>query len=107
MVKAGNFPWCFPGSSCGESREFRLTENSLDFLAGNPFYTKRFAHYVGKRCRSSTIKDIAKELMLGWHAVKELKEYMEGLLRKTGTPAPAMIAWTRSRSGWGAPSGSS
>jgi hypothetical protein len=27
MAKAGNFPWRFPGSSCGESREFRLTEN--------------------------------------------------------------------------------
>jgi len=23
----------------------------LDFLADNPFYTKRFAYYVGRRCR--------------------------------------------------------
>ena len=28
MAKAGNFPWRFPGSLCGESREFRLTENT-------------------------------------------------------------------------------
>jgi transposase len=64
----------------------------LNFLAGNPFYTKRFADYVGKRCRSSTIKDIAKELKLDWHTVKDLdKEYMTKLLEKTGTPAPTMI----------------
>jgi transposase len=64
----------------------------LDFLAGNPFYTKRFADYVGKRCRSSTIKDIAKELKLDWHTVKDLdKEHMTKLLEKTGTPAPTMI----------------
>jgi transposase len=64
----------------------------LDFLADNPFYTKRFADYVGKRCRSSTIKDVAKELKLDWHTVKNLeKEYMEKLLKKTGTRAPTMI----------------
>jgi len=28
MAKAGNFPWRFPGSLCGEFRDFRLTENS-------------------------------------------------------------------------------
>ena len=36
----------------------------LDFLADNPRYTKRFAFYVGKRCRSASIKDIATELAL-------------------------------------------
>jgi transposase len=69
-----------------------VKQETLDFLAGNPFYTKRFAHYVGKRCRSSSIKDVAKELMLDWHTVKELeKEYMAELIRKTGTPAPTII----------------
>jgi transposase len=64
----------------------------LDFLANNPFYTKRFADYVGKRCRSGTIKDIAKELKLDWHTVKDLEmEYMEKILKKTATPAPSMI----------------
>ena len=28
MAKAGNFPWRFPGSLCGEFRDFRLTENN-------------------------------------------------------------------------------
>src|SRR4030042_752683 len=32
----------------------------LEFLADNPCYTKRFAYYVGRRCRQATIKDIAE-----------------------------------------------
>jgi transposase len=70
----------------------KVKQEKLGFLANNPFYTKRFAQYVGKRCRSSTIKDIAKELLLDWHTVKDLeKEYMNELLLKTGTPAPIII----------------
>jgi transposase len=64
----------------------------LDFLADNPFYTKRFAYYVGRRCRNSTIKDVAKELKLDWHTVKELeKQYMRAQLARAGTPAPKRI----------------
>jgi transposase len=48
--------------------------------------------YVGKRCRSASIKDIAKELMLDWHTVKDLeKEYMAKALAMAGTPAPTVI----------------
>jgi transposase len=55
----------------------------LGFLANNPFYTKRLAHYIGQRCRSSSIRDVAKELRLDWHTVKELdKEYMRASLRE-------------------------
>ncbi|MCF8240616.1 MAG: transposase family protein [Melioribacteraceae bacterium] len=57
--------------SCGDKREYieleihrikcrnckSVTQERLDFLADNPFYTKRFAWYVGRRCRSSTIFD--------------------------------------------------
>jgi transposase len=64
----------------------------LDFLADNPFYSKRFAYYVGRRCRSTTIKDLAKELNLHWHTVKELdKQYMRAQLARTGTPGPRRI----------------
>jgi len=64
----------------------------LDFLADNPRYTKRFAFYVGRRCRSATIKDVAKELALDWHAVKDLeKQYMREQLRRAGTPGPKVI----------------
>ena len=43
-------------------------QERLDFLADNPFYpfyTKRFAYYVGQRCRAAPIKDVAKDLALG------------------------------------------
>ena len=64
----------------------------LEFLADNPFYTKRFAYYVGRRCRSATIKDVAEELRLGWDAVKELdKQYLRAQLQRVGTPGPKVI----------------
>jgi len=73
--------------SCGKVKRERL-----EFLANNPFYTKRFAYYVGRRCRSATIKDIAEELKLDWHAVKELdKQYMAAQLAKAGRPGPKVI----------------
>lgn len=64
----------------------------LPFLADNPFYTRRFAYYVGRRCRAATIKDIAEELGLNWDAVKELdKQYMRAQLQRAGTPGPKVI----------------
>ena len=64
----------------------------LDWLAENPFYTKRFAFYVGRRCRAGTIKDVARELHLDWHTVKELeKQYMREQLRRAGNPGPKVI----------------
>ncbi len=72
---------------CGKVKRERL-----EFVADNPFYTKRFAYYVGRRCRSATIKDIAEELNLDWHAVKELdKQYMAAQLAKAGSPGPKVI----------------
>ena len=78
--------------SCGDRRvylEFEIRRiqcqrcgtvkrERLDFLAGNPFYTKRFAYYVGRRCRSATIKDIADELKLDWDTVKTLEKQRSG-----------------------------
>jgi hypothetical protein len=59
------------------------------FLADNPFYTKRFAYYVGQRCRAAPIKDVAKDLALDWHTVKALdKQYMEAPLARRGLPSP-------------------
>jgi transposase len=64
----------------------------LAFLADNPFYTKRFAYYVGRRCRQATIKDIAHELNLDWETVKTLEQqYMRAQLAKAGTPGPTAI----------------
>ena len=72
---------------CGKVKRERL-----EFLADNPFYTKRFAHYVGRRCRQATIKDIAQELNLDWDTVKTLeKQYMQAQLARAGTPWPKAI----------------
>lgn len=69
-----------------------MKQERFDFLADNPFYTKRFAFYVGKRCRTSTIKDVATELHLDWKTVKELeKQYLREQLRRAGTPRPKVI----------------
>jgi transposase len=69
-----------------------VKQEQFDFLADNPFYTKRFAFYVGKRCRTSTIKDVATELHLDWKTVKELeKQYLREQLRRAGTPRPKVI----------------
>jgi len=73
--------------SCGQVRRERLT-----WLADNPFYTKRFAFFVGRRCRASTIKDVAREFQLDWHSVKELEmQYMREQLRRAGLPGPKVI----------------
>ena len=92
--------------SCGDARIYlevevrrvqckgcgKVKREKLPWLANNPFYTKRFAYYVGRKCRAMTVKDVAKELKLDWHAVKALdKEYMREQLRRTGTPGPKAI----------------
>ena len=69
-----------------------MKRERLEGLADNPLYTKRFAFYVGRRCRESTIRAIADELALDWHTVKELdKQYMREQLRRAGNPAPRVI----------------
>ena len=92
--------------SCGDKRIFlelevrridcrrcgKVKRERLDFLADNPLYTKRFAFYVGRRCRAETIKDVAVELALDWHTVKALDmQYMEAQLKRAGTPGPQVI----------------
>jgi transposase len=70
----------------------KVMREQLDFLADNPFYTKRFAWLVGRRCRVSTIKDVAEELNLDWQTVKALEcQYMRAQLAKAGTPGPRAI----------------
>ena len=69
-----------------------MKREALDFLSDSPFYTKRFAYYVGRRCRSATISDVAKELRLDWDSVKALDtQYMKAQLAKAGTPGPLRI----------------
>lgn len=70
----------------------KVKQEKLDWLADSPFYTKRFAFYIGRRCRDSSIRDVAKEFHLDWKTVKALeKQYMQEQLRRAGTPGPKVI----------------
>lgn len=69
-----------------------MKRERLDWLAENPSYTKRFAFFIGKRCRSSSIRDVADEHLLDWHTVKELEmQYMREQIRRAGKPRPKVI----------------
>ena len=70
----------------------RGKQERLDLFADNPFYTKRFAFWVGRRCRASTIQDVARETHLNWKTVKALEmQYMREQLRRAGRPGPRII----------------
>jgi transposase len=72
---------------CGKVKRERL-----DFLADNAHFTKRFAFYVGRRCRHASIRDVAKELKLDWDTVKTLeKQYMCVQLKRAGMPGPRAV----------------
>lgn len=92
--------------SCGTSRIYlevdvrrvfcrqcgKVKREKIEWMSENPFYTDRFAFYVGRRCRTSTIQDVSKELKLDWHTVKELdKEYMQEQLRRKPVVTPRVI----------------
>jgi transposase len=64
----------------------------LEDLLDNALHTKRFAQYVGRRCRTETISDVARELHLDWHTVKRLeKQYMQEQLKRAGEPRLKVI----------------
>ena len=70
----------------------KVKQERFDWLADYPFYTKRFAFYVGRRCRDASVRDIAQELHLDWKTVKSLeKQYMREQLRRIGMPGPKVI----------------
>ena len=70
----------------------KVKQEPLAFLADHPFHTKRFAFSVGRRCRASPIRDVAKELRLAGHTVKAREQpYMREQLRRAGTPGPRVI----------------
>lgn len=69
-----------------------MKRERLDWLGANPRYTHRFALYVGKLCRSASVKEVAADLHLDWHTVKEMdKLYMREQLVRAGEPRPGII----------------
>jgi transposase len=69
-----------------------VKQERLEWLAENPSYTKRFAFHIGRRCRTASVADVAKEQLLDWKTVKELDmQYMREQIKRAGTPAPRAI----------------
>jgi transposase len=69
-----------------------VKQEKLPWLADSPFYTKRFAYFVGRRSRTARISDVARELHLDWRAVKEPdKQYMREQLHRIGRPGPKAV----------------
>src|SRR5215204_1869426 len=91
-VETRGYSWSW---RCGVSiaaAAAKVKRERLDFLADNPLYTRRFALFVGRRCRQASIADVAKELALDWHTVKALEmQYMEAQLARAGRPSPQVI----------------
>ena len=69
-----------------------MKREELKWLSDNPFYTKRFAYSVGRKCRTMTVKDAAKEFHLAWDTVKTLEQdYMKKQLQRYPVAAPRVI----------------
>ena len=61
-----------------------MKQERLEWLADNPFYTKRFSFWVGWRRRVSTIRDVARETYLDWKTIKALeKQFIQVQLRRS------------------------
>jgi len=69
-----------------------VKQERLEWLSANPHDTKRFAWYVGKQCRGASVQEVAADLRLDWHAVKEMDTlYMREQLAVADEPRPAVI----------------
>ena len=65
-----------------------MKQEKLSWISNNPWYTKRFAFDIGRRCRNSTILDVAEEFRISWRTVKDLDmQYMQAQLKRIGTKA--------------------
>ena len=64
----------------------------LDWLADNSKFTRRFADLVGRLSRESPVSEVARELGLSWHVVRDLdKVYMRGRLAAAGEASPTVL----------------
>src|SRR5207249_3744801 len=76
--------WC---RSCGT-----VKQEKLPWVSPKPFYTKRFAFFVGRRCRAAPLQEVARQLHLDWRTVQEWdKQYRREQVRGAGTPGPKII----------------
>ena len=72
---------------CGKVKRKRL-----ELLLENALHTERVARYVGRRCRTGTIDDIAKEMNLDWRTVKRMEmRYLRMQLVRAAKPSPQAL----------------
>jgi hypothetical protein len=57
----------------------RCEDRATQLLADNPFCTKRFAFFLGRRCREGTVKAVADELHVDWHTLSDLAQVAQFL----------------------------
>lgn len=70
----------------------KVKKESLEDFIKNMTTTKRYMHFIGRRCRESSIKAVADEQNLDWRKVKDLeKEYMLEQLDNRPPPTPRVI----------------
>jgi transposase len=64
----------------------------LEWLADNAGFTRRFADLVGRLSRESTVSEVARELGLDWHTVRDLDmAYMRSRLLSAGEASPEIL----------------
>ena len=69
-----------------------VKQERLPWLSENPFYTKRFAFHIGRRCRTASIRDVAREHLLDWKTVKAIEmQYMREQIKRAGKPRPTVM----------------
>ena len=69
-----------------------MKQERLPWLSENPFYTKRFAFHIGRRCRTASIRDVAREHLLDWKTVKAIEmQYMREQIKRAGKPRPTVM----------------
>ena len=81
-----------------------VKQERLEWLADNPFYSKRFAFFVGRRCRAITVKDVAEKLTwIGRRSRSWTSSICESRCAERVLLAPGSSVSTRSRSARGIP----
>src|SRR5579871_5120985 len=83
---------CFPSPQGPVLAVRRREERRLGLAGRQPAVHQTLRLLRGPPVSSDYFKEVAEELFLDWHAVKELdKQYMREQLRRAGNPAPRVI----------------
>jgi transposase len=69
-----------------------VKQEKLDWLADTPFYPARVSSFMGRRCQTMTVKDVAQETHRAWWTIMDLAmAYLREPLRRASQPAPNVV----------------